>query len=101
MAKRYSRLQRGFVVIGVVTILAIAGVVKTSRNVSVQSQKGAEQRVTTISQRCDLTAKITNVLRKDDPTRVLAFEASYSKCLKGLRKAEKLAGISALQLEAK
>lgn len=46
--------------------------------------ESAKARVTTVSQRCDLTHKITEVLVKDDPRRVHAFQVSYHSCLKQL-----------------
>jgi hypothetical protein len=67
--------------------------------VSTSGQAGAVQRVTTISQRCDLTSKIKDVLTEDDPVRLPAFQLSYEECEIGLRSAEKLAGVMAKRLK--
>jgi hypothetical protein len=42
--------------------------------------ESAKTRIATVSQRCDLTHKITEVLVKDDPKRVHAFQVSYQHC---------------------
>jgi hypothetical protein len=53
--------------------------------------KSAETRITTVSQRCDLTHKITEVLGKDDPRRVHVFQVSYRGCLAQLKEVKHIA----------
>lgn len=83
-----------FLAIGINTWLQIEDhntAINALHNVSKNEHEGAVQRVTTISQRCELTEKLVEVLRKDDPQRVATFEMSYNKCIVGLHKAERLA----------
>lgn len=46
--------------------------------------ESAKTRIATVTQRCDLTQKITEVLRLDDPRRVHSFQISYKGCIKQL-----------------
>lgn len=94
---RIKYLMRGVLLAIVVSILSAGAATKGSklassvaRSATHNVQAGNAQRVTTISQRCDLTAKIKSVLERDDPQRVAAFDKSYAECEMGLRQAEKL-----------
>ncbi len=95
LRQRLRLLARGCVIVLAASVLSGLLAWSALHKVSASDHAGAVQRVTTISQRCDLTAKIKDVLIKDDPIRLPTFEASYDECLIGLRKAEKLAGVKA------
>jgi hypothetical protein len=92
---RLRLMARGYLILLVVSVVSGWLAFSAVNKVSASDHAGAVQRVTTISQRCDLTAKIREVLLKDDPLRLPAFQASYEECKIGLRKAEKLAGVKA------
>jgi hypothetical protein len=95
LKQRLRLMARGYLILLVVSVLSGYVAFSAVHKVSASDHAGAVQRVTTISQRCDLTSKITNVLIKDDPLRLPAFQVSYEECEIGLRKAEKLAGVKA------
>jgi hypothetical protein len=59
--------------------------------------QSAKTRITTVSQRCDLTHKITQVLVKDDPKRVHAFQVSYHGCIKQLAEVKHIAAHAKVQ----
>lgn len=95
LKQRLRLMARGYLILLIVSVVSGYLAFSAVRKVSVSDHAGAVQRVTTISQRCDLTSKITNVLIKDDPLRVPAFLISYEECEIGLHGAEKLAGVKA------
>jgi hypothetical protein len=95
LERRVVLMARGYLILLVVSALSGYLAFGAFHKVSASTQAGAVQRVTTISQRCDLTQKITAVLTKDDPLRLPAFQVSYEECIVGLRKAERLAGVTA------
>lgn len=53
--------------------------------------KSAKARITTVTQRCELTKLILNVLVKDDQRRAPAFERSYKGCEKQLVEVKQIA----------
>lgn len=95
LERRQRLMVRGYLILGVACVVSIWLAFSAVHKVSSSDHAGAVQRVTTISQRCDLTEKISAVLLKDDPLRLPAFQASYEQCVVGLRKAENLAGVKA------
>lgn len=98
LERQLHLLRRGCLIVIAVAVVSIFLSWKALHKVSADGEAGAVQRVTTISQRCDLTSKITAVLTKDDPVRLPAFQLSYEECELGLRKAEHLAGVKAKRL---
>lgn len=50
-----------------------------------QTQKS--ERAASLQRSCNQTLLLIEVLRKDDPRRLPAFQASYERCLRELRKA--------------
>lgn len=77
---RIRLMSRGYFVLGLVTLIALAGVVKLAVSQSDTTREGLSSRVKTIEQRCDLTHKIEQVLVKDDPVRVASFKISWQHC---------------------
>lgn len=51
----------------------------------------AETRITTVTQRCDFTRLVTNVLVQQDPKVAAPFKASLTGCLKQLAIVKKIA----------
>jgi hypothetical protein len=99
LKQRLRLMARGYFILLAVSVLSGYLAFSAVHKVSASDHAGAVQRVTTISQRCDLTAKIKDVLIKDDPLRQPAFKVSYEECELGLHKAEKLAGVKAKRLK--
>jgi hypothetical protein len=52
--------------------------------------ESAKTRIATVSQRCDLTHKIIQVLVKDDPHHVHSFQVSYRGCEKQLAEVKQI-----------
>lgn len=90
LKKRINRMSRGFAVLGVCVVLALLGIVKVATSQKDTTREGLQSRVKTVQQRCDLTSKITEVLRKDDPSRVHSFEVSREHCEAQLGEVQKI-----------
>lgn len=81
-----------FVVVGLIGLTGLGLAVDHLANrLSQTERESTQQRVVTVTQRCDLTDKILEVLVKDDPTRVAAFHVSYAACEKQLRIVKRIA----------
>lgn len=79
-----SILVLGLFGLGIVTI-------STQSDLSETTRESAKTRVKTVEQRCQLTNLITEVLSRDDPKRVGAFEKSYNKCESQLKEVKHIA----------
>jgi hypothetical protein len=91
LESRVRLMARGYAILLVVLIVALYVSFHTHSNLSEITKESAHQRVITVEQRCNLTMLITEVLAKDDPKRVEAFEKSYDGCQTQLKKVKEIA----------